>query len=233
VEGQEGHPVLPEIDAVIAERRMLAHPFYQRWLAGDLTRDDLRRYAAQYFRFEAAFPGYLCQVLAKLDTAADRRVLLQNLVDEEGGPETHLELFVRFANALGLTRDDLERTPVTESTQALLETFDDATRHGSAAEGLVTLYAYESQAAEVAASKTASLMARYDLAPGDGTAFWETHAKADELHGAWERELLERLKPEPDRVVSAGRKAADALWGFLDGFNAPALARSAAIPAPA
>jgi pyrroloquinoline-quinone synthase len=233
VEGQEGQTVVLEVDAVIAGRRMLAHPFYQRWLAGELTRDDLRRYAAQYFRFEAAFPGYLCQVLAKLDTAADRRVLLQNLVDEEGGPQTHLELFVRFANALGLTRDELEATPVTESTQALLETFDQATRHGSAAEGLVALYAYESQAAEVAASKTASLMASYSIAPGDGTAFWEVHAEADELHGAWERELLERLQPEPDRVVSACRKAADALWGFLDGFSSPAPARPVALPTPA
>ena len=201
---------------------MLTHPFYQRWLAGDLTRDDLRRYAAQYFRFEAAFPGYLCQVLAKLDRPADRRVLLQNLVDEEGGPETHLELFVRFASALGLAKDDLERTPATDSTRALLETFDGATRNGSAAEGLVTLYAYESQAAEVAASKTDSLMARYGIASGDGTAFWAVHAEADELHGAWERELLERLEPEPERVVSACRKAADALWGFLDGFSSPA-----------
>lgn len=229
----EAQTLVLDVDAVIAGRRMLAHPFYQRWLAGELTRDDLRRYAAQYFRFEAAFPGYLCQVLAKLDSAADRRVLLQNLVDEEGGPQTHLELFVRFASALGLQRDDLERTPVTESTHALLETFDQATRHGSAAEGLVTLYAYESQAAEVAASKTASLMASYDIAPGDGTAFWEVHAEADQLHGAWERELLERLQPEPDRVVSASQKAADALWGFLDGFSSPAPASEGALPAPA
>lgn len=229
----ERHAVIAEIDAVIAGRRMLDHPFYQRWLAGELTQDDLRRYAAQYVRFEAAFPGYLCQVLAKLDTAADRRVLLQNLVDEEGGPETHLELFVRFGSALGLTRDELESTPVTESTQQLLETFDDATRHGSAAEGLVTLYAYESQAAEVAASKTESLMARYGLASGDGTAFWAVHAEADQLHGAWERELLERLEPDPERVVTACRKAADALWGFLDGFSSPASARPVALPATA
>jgi pyrroloquinoline quinone (PQQ) biosynthesis protein C len=115
----------------------------------------------------------------------------------------------------------------------LLETFDQATRHGSAAEGLVALYAYESQAAEVAASKTASLMASYGIAPGDGTAFWEVHAEADELHGAWERELLERLKAEPDRVVAAARKAADALWGFLDGFSSPAPANEGALPAPA
>ena len=213
---------IPAIDATISNRRMLAHPFYQRWLAGELTRDDLRAYAGQYYKFEAAFPGYLCQVMAKLDTAADRRVLLQNLVDEEGGPETHLELFVRFGRALGLTREELEATPVAPSTQALLDTFARATADGSAAEGLVTLYAYESQAAEVAASKTASLMERYGMEAGDGTAFWSVHAQADELHGAWERELLERIITDPEPVVAAAGRASAALWGFLDGCSAAA-----------
>lgn len=86
-----GQDVIPQIDAVISGRRLLAHPFYQRWLAGDLTIEDLQSYAGQYYKFEAAFPGYLTKVLAKLDTAADRKVLLQNLVDEEGGTESHLE----------------------------------------------------------------------------------------------------------------------------------------------
>ncbi len=210
---------IPAIDATISNLRMLNHPFYQRWLAGDLTRDDLRAYAGQYYQFEKAFPGYLCQVMAKLDTAADRRVLLQNLVDEEGGTETHLELFARFGRALGLTREELEAAPVKPSTQALLDTFAHATADGSAAEGLVTLYAYESQAAEVAASKTASLMKQYGMEPGDGTDFWSVHSEADELHGAWERELLERIITDPERVIEASRRASEALWGFLDGCS--------------
>src|SRR5207244_9403252 len=114
-----GQQVISRIDAVIAGRRLLAHPFYQRWLAGDLTLDDLRAYAGQYYKFEAAFPGYLTKVLAKLEMAADRKVLLQNLVDEEGGAESHLEMFTRFGKALGLTHDQLETAPVKDSTRAL------------------------------------------------------------------------------------------------------------------
>ena len=214
-----GQDVIPQIDAVITGRRLLQHPFYQRWLTGDLTLDDLRSYAGQYFKFEAAFPGYLTKVLAKLDTAADRKVLLQNLVDEEGGTESHLEMFTRFGKALGLTHDQLESAPVKDSTRALLDTFAVATADGSPAEGLVTLYAYESQAAEVAASKTASLISRYGLTPGDGTDFWSVHAQADELHSAWERELLERLIQDPEPVVAAAGRASNALWGFLDGCS--------------
>lgn len=211
--------VISEVDAVISGRRLLAHPFYQRWLAGELTLDDLRAYAGQYYKFEAAFPGYLTKVLAKLDTAADRKVLLQNLVDEEGGAESHLEMFARFGRALGLTRDQLDSAAVKDSTRVLLDTFALATANGSPAEGLVTLYAYESQAAEVAASKTESLMSRYGLQPGDGTDFWSEHAQADELHSAWERQLLERLIQDRDAVVAAAGRASNALWGFLDGCS--------------
>ena len=214
-----GQDVIPQIDAVISGRRLLKHPFYQRWLAGDLTMDDLQSYAGQYYKFEAAFPGYLTKVLAKLATAADRKVLLQNLVDEEGGTETHLEMFTRFGNALGLSRDQLETAPAKDSTRALLDTFAIATADGSPAEGLVTLYAYESQAAEVAASKTQSLMSRYGLTMGDGTDFWSVHAQADELHSAWERELLERLIQDPEPVVAAAERASSSLWGFLDGCS--------------
>jgi pyrroloquinoline-quinone synthase len=214
-----GQQVIPQIDAVISGRRLLAHPFYQRWLAGDLTLDDLRAYTGQYYKFEAAFPGYLTKVMAKLETAADRKVLLQNLVDEEGGAESHLEMFVRFGRALGLTREQLDSAPVKDSTRILLDTFAIATADGSAAEGLVTLYAYESQAAEVAASKTESLMSRYGLTPGDGTDFWSVHAQADELHSAWERELLDRLIQDPQPVVAAAERASNALWGFLDGCS--------------
>ncbi|TMB60823.1 MAG: hypothetical protein E6J51_12660 [Chloroflexi bacterium] len=195
-QGVVGEDVIPQIDAVITGRRLLQHPFYQRWLAGDLTLDDLRSYAGQYYKFEAAFPGY-----------------------QEGGTESHLEMFTRFGKALGLSHDQLESASVKDSTRALLDTFAVATADGSPAEGLVTLYAYESQAAEVAASKTESLISRYGLTPGDGTDFWSVHAQADELHSAWERELLERLIQDPEPVVAAAGRASNALWGFLDGCS--------------
>jgi hypothetical protein len=45
------------------------------------------------------------------------------------------------------------------------------------------------------------------------------HAQADELHSAWERELLERLIQDPEPVVAAAGRASNALWGFLDGCS--------------
>ena len=44
------------LDAIIDERSLLKHPFYQAWTAGTLPLESLREYAKQYFHFEAAFP---------------------------------------------------------------------------------------------------------------------------------------------------------------------------------
>jgi len=39
-----------QLEAPIAPYDMLRHPFYQAWAAGQLTRDDLRCYAQDYYR---------------------------------------------------------------------------------------------------------------------------------------------------------------------------------------
>jgi len=48
-----------QLEAPIAPYDMLRHPFYQAWAAGQLTRDDLRGYAQDYYRqVEAAADVY-------------------------------------------------------------------------------------------------------------------------------------------------------------------------------
>ena len=50
------------IDAKVAERAMLKHPFYQAWTEGRLPLDTLRAYARQYFHHVEAFPRPVCAV---------------------------------------------------------------------------------------------------------------------------------------------------------------------------
>ena len=42
--------LLAKIDAAIAEKSLLKHPFYQDWQAGKLSRKALQLYAAQYYK---------------------------------------------------------------------------------------------------------------------------------------------------------------------------------------
>ena len=49
--------LLEKIDAAIAEKSLLKHPFYQDWQMGKLNRQALQLYAAQYYRHVEAFPS--------------------------------------------------------------------------------------------------------------------------------------------------------------------------------
>ena len=73
------------LDAIIDERSLLKHPFYQAWNAGTLPLESLREYAKQYFHFEAAFPTFLSAIHARMEPGAARQAVLENLWDEEHG----------------------------------------------------------------------------------------------------------------------------------------------------
>ena len=42
----------------IAQYDLLKHPFYQAWSAGELTKEDLKFYAEQYYHQVSEFPTY-------------------------------------------------------------------------------------------------------------------------------------------------------------------------------
>src|SRR2546429_4185422 len=105
-----------KIDDVVAERHLLKHPFYTAWTEGALTLDSLRGYAAQYYKHVAAFPRYLSAVHTQTDDLTTRQYLLENLTDEERGDENHPELWLRFAEGLGTTREAIrEADPLPET----------------------------------------------------------------------------------------------------------------------
>ena len=90
--------LIARLDAMIAERHLLAHPFYQDWSAGRLSRETLREYAAQYYRHVEAFPRYLSAIHSRCDDLGTRQAILENLIDEERGAENHPELWLRFGD---------------------------------------------------------------------------------------------------------------------------------------
>ena len=54
------------VRAALAGRRLLEHPFYRRWEAGEVSMGELADYAAQYCHFEDYLPGFLTTLVASL-----------------------------------------------------------------------------------------------------------------------------------------------------------------------
>ena len=211
---------LNALDAVVAEKHLLKHPFYRLWTEGKLTRENLREYAVSYYPHVAAFPTYVSGVHSGCDDAALRRDLLENLVEEEGGAENHPALWRRFARALGAEEDSLSSAPRTPEVADAIAEFRRATREGSVAEGLAALYAYESQIPEISRTKREGLAAFYGIEDRDATRFFSVHEAADVWHRQVERDALGRVAADEasrEAALEAARRCCDALNRALDG----------------
>jgi pyrroloquinoline-quinone synthase len=198
------------LERAAKQRRLLDHPFYRAWLAGELTTRDLADYATQYRHVEQMLLATLEVTAAKLPAGRARRLVEGNLADELCRPRPHLELLDDFAAAVGAETSDLP----SPATTHLVATYQNAAQAGPVA-ALAVIGAYEVQAAEVAATKAVSLRSQYHL-DSASTGFWEVHAQLEHSHANWTAEALEELSPSHEDVSRYAAASAEAWWGFLE-----------------
>ena len=210
---------LDSIDQQIAGKHLLTHPFYLAWTRGELSRDALTDYAAQYYHHVAAFPTYLSAVHAKCEDQPTRKQVLSNLIDEEAGDPNHPALWLQFAASLGASAEEVRATEKRPETSALIDTFRSVCGTGATAEGLAALYAYESQIPAVSESKIDGLRKHYGVDDPKAYEYFSVHVEADREHSAAEREMLRKhvtdenapsVKASVDRVLNT-------LWDMLSG----------------
>jgi pyrroloquinoline-quinone synthase len=207
----------------IMQYSMLKHPFYVAWSEGKLSQPVLAEYAKQYYAHVQAFPTYVSAVHSNCDELQVRRMLLENLIEEERGDDNHPELWLRFAEGLGVTRAAVSAAPRLRSTTRSVNTFKSLTARPDYREGLAALYAYESQIPEVALTKRTGLRDFYGIDDPTAVSFFTVHESADEVHRQVEAKVLARqceTDSVRDRVVAAAAEGAKALWDFLDGIQA-------------
>ncbi len=215
-----------ELDARIAKFDLLCHPFYKAWSEGQLTREDLREYALDYYEHVRAFPTYLAELALRLDEGHTRCAVLANVGEEMGheqgrtsGP-SHAELWMDFAEGMGAGKTVAR--PVLNEIKELVRHFNDVASAGSVEEALAAFYAYESQVPRIATEKERGLRAWYGA--DDKTCHYFTlHQTADVHHAQVWRKLLEKQvadNPEAaEKALAAGEAAAAKVWGALDGME--------------
>jgi pyrroloquinoline-quinone synthase len=212
---------LSPIEALIAERHLLKHPFYRAWQEGTLAPEALRDYAAQYYRHVSAFPTYISALHSRCEDLATRQTLLENLRDEEEGTENHPALWRRFAEAVGCDASDLDGDETWPETAGAISAFRAAVGEGPVVRGLAALYAYESMVPAVAAEKIRGLTEHYGVEGSPGMDYFEVHRTLDVEHAASSRELLARHVVTEADLAEGERGAAvalDAVNGLLDGI---------------
>lgn len=213
---------IQRLEQRIQQRSLLTHPFYQAWTEGKLTIPMLKEYAAQYYHNEVAFPTYLSAVHSRCSSLPVRQAILANLWDEEYGDKNHPELWLRFCEALGLSREEVEGATVLPETQSLIETYRDITAQRSTPEGLAALYAYERQVPAIAEQKIEGLKRFYGISDPRALEFLTVHMDLDKAHSAAERQIIGDYAKDDDSqaaVEKALDEALEAQWRFLDGVS--------------
>ena len=198
---------------------LLDHPFYRSWNEGKLNREIIKDYAEQYYQHVKAFPRYISATHSLCEDIEKRKILLENLQDEENPKGDHPKLWKNFALAMGADKDRIEKVKRDWFTNDMIENFFHQAR-SSYAEGLASLYTYERQIPEIAETKIQGLKKYYGVKSKEGLEFFEAHKAADVIHRKECEKLLDSLNSEErEKAERAAILTAKYLWNFLSGMT--------------
>jgi pyrroloquinoline-quinone synthase len=208
-----------ELNKKLDQYHLLNHPFYKSWNEGKLTREIIKDYAEQYYQHVKAFPRYISATHSICDDIEKRKILLENLQDEENPNADHPKLWKNFALAMGADKDKIEDVKKEWFTNDMIENFFHQARK-SYAEGLASLYTYERQIPEIAETKIRGLKKFYGVTTKEGLEFFEAHKAADVIHRKECEKLLDALTEEEKvKAEKASTLTARYLWNFLSGMS--------------
>ncbi len=181
-------------------KQRVNHPFVRAVCAGTATLDQIRAWALQDYQFRSAVPRIaMLRYLACTDPEIAAR--LYEVVEEETrgllpGSAGHADMFLEFADAIGLSREQLDTVPLRPATAA----------HLYYAELIIhTLPWFVMMAAQMGAEGTfppamaalgKGLIERYGMAP-ESVRFFTVHVEADEDHGQLAEDIALRYITSP------------------------------------
>ena len=206
--------VVQRIDLEIENRSLLKHPFYKMWSEGKLTIDHLQGYSKEYFQLVKVVPKFV-ERIAEVIGNSDDDIITNNAREEA----EHVELWARFATALGVSRSDLITYGGSEKTnEAVAKVMRLAGL--SFEEAVAAMYAYEMELPKISRSKIDGLKKFYGMDSEDATKYFEIHEEADVRHAQVWREILQRIPSERhDAVINAAIKSLQAQNNLLDSVH--------------
>ena len=201
--------VWERIEEIRARHNVLEHPFYVRWSAGELSGEELARYAGQYRHATEAL-ARLCAETAQLAPDEHRDELALHAAEEAD----HIGLWDAFVEATG---GEIGAEPTPETAECVRAW----TGHDGYLAGLARLYAIESGQPEISKVKREGLNRFYGINGGPGSEYFRVHEVTDEAHAAESRRLIgAAIRPgDEDAVVAAAEAAFRANWRLLDGVS--------------
>jgi pyrroloquinoline-quinone synthase len=204
--------VVQRIDSEIERRSLLKHSFYKMWSEGKLTLDHLQGYSKEYFQLVKTVPRFV-ESIAQATGSPD--IIINNAREEA----EHVELWIRFATALGVSKSDLIGYGGSEKTNEAIANLM-ALANLTTEEAIAAMYAYEMELPKISRSKIDGLKKLYGMDSEDATKYFEIHEEADVRHAQVWREILQRIPLErTESAFNAAIKSLQAQNMLLDSVH--------------
>ena len=174
----------------------------------------------QHYQYVGQFARWCATVYGTCPDADARDFLLENIIEEESGTK-HVDLLIRFGEACGVSREQVETTRQLPTTRALTAWCYETARkpfHVGAAGLLVGL---ESQVPGIYKRNLPPLRSHYGFSDRE-VEFFAIHIEADEVHGERGYQIVERHSDTPARqaeALEAVREATDMRWLYMTGMH--------------
>ncbi len=216
------------LDALVQELK--DHPvntnaFFQAFKDQHLSRGQLQTFLRQYHYFCKHFVKVLEGLLYKTPVdALEMRVELAKTLHSELGngcaEQAHIRLLERFAAALDLSPDALDKTAPIPEVAAYLAALRLLFIESDYLTALGSEMAVEITAASEFRYFYPGLM-KYRTFSTHDLVFFEMHLEAEECHSAWLTEAVgqtARTQADLERVAAGARTTADAWLAFWQGL---------------
>jgi pyrroloquinoline quinone (PQQ) biosynthesis protein C len=192
-------------------------PFYQALLAGELSRDDLKLWVKDLYNYWDRGVTYSTgAIFIKTNDEPTRTRMLRRLVDIEGEDVVEdlsgssvpawEELWLRFGEGLGLSRDEATSWRNITRTQMAIETLCTYSRYWdwSWLDGIASFYASDLHGSDYLGQAYESLRGQYRV-PDSALEFFRVYLNDVQGHIPWEEQALAYWCCTTERQLTAAR----------------------------
>src|SRR5215510_1530419 len=211
-----------------ARRTFGRHPLWLDIAGGKPSREQLKLFAVQFFLQVREFPRAVSAMHANCPFPEERIALAESIYEEETGRisgcnQPHPEVFLRFGEALGLSRAEMIEGRPLPATRALIDWFELSSKQRSFIEAAAAMnLAAEGQVPGAFGPMARRLQEHYGLSR-KAVEFWDLHESADAEHSKVGDNIVVRHATDATtqaRVRDALQHSLDAWWQFFDGIQA-------------
>ena len=201
--------LIKRIDEMIEERSLLKHKFYQMWSDGKLSLESLSGYSKEYFQLVKAVPSFMSPIIQKAPES-----FVNEIVSNQQEESSHIKLWMKFAETLGIQEAELEKYQGLEKTRSavsqlssLMNTFED---------GACAMYAFEKEIPKISQVKLDGLAEFYRISSEEATEYFKLHTEADIRHAAAWKNILEKSKTNSEKLIQVADSSISAQNLLLD-----------------